>query len=360
MAGLPDMSFRAAGEYAFVNARIRGMKAQLLTVGDYERLLQSGEYGDFMKILMGTYYGPIIQKEYPQGVPHPEDLGLILARHFAEVSHSVARSLSGRVKVFVDSFMNTFLAESLKSIIRSVHVGLEKDEILRFAVPASPSEAALFERLVDIGTVDRIPDELPHTDLKLALLTRLPAYDKYDSTAPLEVALEEWALHSMLKTLESFSYEERRKISSLLELRVVLRNILTTLRALHFKLHEDILDLSLIRYTEAVNQLTESLKSRTSWREVFARFETTKFARITGRLSRIYAESEDLAQIELAVEDYIAQQVRMLMIGYPFHLAAIYGFLNLKFYEIRNIRSIAVGIERGESAETIRRMITIY
>ncbi|MCK5389948.1 MAG: V-type ATPase subunit, partial [Candidatus Thorarchaeota archaeon] len=46
--------------------------------------------------------------------------------------------------------------------------------------------------------------------------------------------------------------------------------------------------------------------------------------------------------------------------AFPFHLGTIIGFFSLKQYEVRNLRSIAVGIERGESAEVIRRMITIW
>ncbi|TFG06339.1 hypothetical protein EU522_01745, partial [Candidatus Thorarchaeota archaeon] len=46
--------------------------------------------------------------------------------------------------------------------------------------------------------------------------------------------------------------------------------------------------------------------------------------------------------------------------AFPFHVGTILGFFSLKYYEIRNLRSIAVGLERGESAENIRRMITIW
>ncbi len=360
MVGYVNMSFSSANEYAFVNARIRGLKSQLLTVGDYERLLQSGGYSEFMKFLMGTSYGPVINREQAMGEPHPDELSMILSKHFAELSHSITSSLSGKVRDFSDSYMNMFLAESVKSILRGLHVGLDRDEILRFAVPASPEEEALFERLVDIGDISRMIDALPHPDLKLALLTRLPTYDKYNSTAPLEVATEEWYLRTILQALREFPSTERRKVVAFLETRVVLRNLLTALRALHFRLHEDILEVSLIRFTPAVNQLNESIKGKANWKELLARFEKTKYAKIASHLARVYAEEEDLSEVELAIEDHLAQAVRQQMVGYPFHLGTIFGFLSLKYYEIRNIRSIAVGIERGEPAETIRRMITIF
>jgi vacuolar-type H+-ATPase subunit C/Vma6 len=88
--------------------------------------------------------------------------------------------------------------------------------------------------------------------------------------------------------------------------------------------------------------------------------EATRFGQFGGRIARLYEETEDLSDVELAIEDYIVQRVKQLLTAYPFHLGTIIGFFSLKYYEVRNIRSIAVGVERGQSAENIRKMITIW
>ncbi len=95
--GLWNMATKAASEYAFVNARIRGIKSYFLPVGEYERLLQSGSYEDFIKLLANTHYGPVMQRESPQGMPMPDELAIILSKDFVEVSYSISRSLTGRV-----------------------------------------------------------------------------------------------------------------------------------------------------------------------------------------------------------------------------------------------------------------------
>ena len=159
-------SSRAAKEYGFVNARIRGMKSRFLTVGNYESLLSSSSYEDFIKILSGTYYGQVISKESKVSRPGPEELALILSRDFATVSTNLSRSLTGKTREFTNTYLEMFMAESIKSIIRGIHVGLEKDEILRFAVPQTPAQASLFESLVDAGSVSKLIDlrslNLPH------------------------------------------------------------------------------------------------------------------------------------------------------------------------------------------------------
>lgn len=353
------MASKSANEYGFVNARIRGMKSRFLTVGNYESLLSSSSYEDFIKILSGTYYGQVISRDSTTSRPSPEELALILSHDFANVSTSLSRTLTGRVREFTNTYLEMFMAESVKSIIRGVHVGLERDEILRFAVPQTPEQATLFETLVDAGSVSKLIDLIPQWDLRVALLTKLPSYEEFNSTAPLEVAIEEWYLRNVIEALKGFSADEAKRVLDILESRVILRNALTTLRAVILQLESRALEQSLIRFAKA-REFTDSLKTVNTWRDVITRLETTRFGQFGGRIARLYEETEDLSDVELAIEDFIAQRVKQQLTAYPFHLGTIIGFFSLKYYEVRNIRSIAVGVERGQSAENIRKMIIIW
>lgn len=351
---------RTANEYAFVNARIRGLKSRFLTVGDYERLIESKNYEDFIKKLSGTYYGPIISKDTLKEIPNPAELAEILAKDFADVSYRLSRSLTGKTLEFTHNYLNMFFAESLKSIIRGLEVGLDRNEILRFVVPTSPAQAEEYAALVSTGSVQGLIDMIQHWDVKVALLTRVPAYEEYGSTAPLEVAIEEWYLKTMLDALCEFSDDDRRRVMDILETRVDLRNVLTMLRALALQMDSRLVELSMVRFTRKSKALMLSTLGSSTWHEVLAKLDNTRYRQFASRAARTYEEKQDLAEIELMIEDYLAQRVKLQLTAYPFHLGTVIGFFSLKYYEVRNIRSIAVGVERGESAETIRRMITIW
>jgi vacuolar-type H+-ATPase subunit C/Vma6 len=325
----------------------------------YESLIQANSYQDFIKILSGTYYGSVIAKHSQSAVPSPDDLALILSHDFADVSANLSRSLTGKVRNFTDTFLEMFYAESIKSIIRGLHVGLEEDEILRFSVPSSPTEVNLFKILAGASSVNKMIDLLPQWDLKVALLTRLPTYQEFDATAPLEVAVEEWYLRKVVDALNDFSKSESDRVYSILEARVVLRNVLTGMRATLLGLDSKALELSLVRFPR-VQALFDAIAGANTWREVITKLDSTKYAEFGGRMTRLYEETDDLGDVELAIEDFIAQRIKQQLTAFPFHLGTIIGFFSLKQYEVRNLRSIAVGIERGESAETIRRMITIW
>ncbi|MFX0045222.1 MAG: V-type ATPase subunit [Candidatus Hermodarchaeota archaeon] len=354
------MASRAANEYGYINARIRGLKSRFLSVGDYERLLQSATYEDFIRGLGGTYYGPLISSQFSQRAPEPAELGLILSNDFADVSYRLTRTLTGRVRDFTQTYLNMFLADSIKSIIRGLHVDLDRDEILKFLVPTSPEQATEFEQIVDAGSVRKAVDILPYWDVKIALLTRFPAYEEFESTAPLEVAVEEWYLRTVLDALADFPSGEQERILGVLEARVDLRNVLTLIRALALTLESRVVDLSLVRFTRKSQALLEVIRVGANWREVLNRLGTTRYAQLAGRLARIYEETNDLSEVELAIGDYVAKKVMLQLTAFPFHIGTVLGFFNLKYFEIRNIRSIAVGLERGESPENIRRMITIW
>jgi vacuolar-type H+-ATPase subunit C/Vma6 len=354
------MSLGAANEYGFVNARIRGLMSRYLRLDTYESLLQAKSYDEFIKALSTTTYGPIISKAHPNGIPRPDELAQILSGDFASVSHNLSRTLSGKVSEFTKAYMDMFLADSVKSMIRGINVGLDKDEILRFTVPISPRQAEQFEQLAESSTVLGFIEDLPYWDLKIALLTKVHAYEEMNSTAPLEVAAETWYLRNLLHALRGFSGEDRRKVLDVVEARVDLRNVLTLLRALALQLDSRAIDMSLVAFTGRSRALLENIRNRLTWREVLTQLESTRYGELAGRLARMYDESQNLVSVELAIEDYVAQRTRQVLSAFPFHLGTVIGFFNLKYYEVRNIRSIAVGIERGESAENIRRMITIW
>ena len=353
-------AYKAAKEFGFINARVRGQLARSLKIADYERLLRSKDYKKFIGALRGTRYGPIISAATPVQLPGPEKLALILAIDYANVSHRLTRSLSGKVGRFAEAYSLVFLTEGLKTMIRGKHVGLKKSEILSFVVPTSPAQAKMFARLLDKDNVEKLIDDIPILDLKVALLTKLPSYEEFNSTAPLEVALEEWYLRKIMDSLEEFSDEDRQRIIQLLEARVDLRNAIMMLRALILDFNRRMINASIVRFTEDSQAFGDAIRQRDSWSGVLMQLRKTKHAEMATRLRRIYTDTQDLAKMELDVEDYIAQQIKKQLTGFPFHLGTVIGFFNLKYLEMRNLISIAVGIEKGVPASIIRQMITIW
>ncbi len=353
-------AYKAAKEYGFVNARVRGQLVRSLKIGTYERLLRSKDYNEFIAVLKTTHYGPAIDEATSSKSPSLEELAIILATDYSDVSHTLTRSLSGKVRDFAETYSLVFLTDGLKTVIRGMHVGLKRDEILSFVVPVSPVQTELFARLVKKENVEKLVEDIPIPDLKIALLTRLPVYLELETSVPLEIALEEWYLRKIMESLEAFPDEDKQRIIQLLENRVDLNNTIMMLRALVLGLNRRMIGVSMVQFTKDSQAYVDSIRRRTSWVDVLLQLKQTRHTEIATRLDRIYNETNNLAKIEIAVRDYLAQQIKKQLSGYPFHLGTVIGFFNLKYFEMRNVISIAVGVEKGEPASIIRQMITIW
>lgn len=354
------MSFMAAKRYGVVNVRIRAMKSRFLDAGDYDQLLRSGSYSAFINSLKNTYYGDVIDQEATTATPDPEELSTILSKDFAEVIDTISESVTGVVRRFTETYLEMFLIEGLKSIIRGLHAGLDEDQILQFAASTTPEQKNLLTELVKTGSIKNMIEAIPYKNLKTALIAREEAFEKYESTAPLEVAVEEWYLREVQDALESFPKDDRERVMSILEPGVDLQNLLTRLRALSLDLEPEVVRLSMIRFTEDSRDFVELFADADSWDKIILSLERTKYSRFAERLMRIEEEGRDLFQVEIAVKDYVAQQVKRQLTAFPFHLGIVIGFFTLKGYEIRNISSLAVGVERGLDTDIMRDIITVW
>ena len=121
----------------------------------------------------------------------------------------------------------------------------------------------------------------------------------------------------------------------------------------------ELIEISMIHFSDKTDELIERILKRKTWEEVLRELSNTKYSRIGNQIQRLYEQKNDLAEVELLIEDYQAQQVKEQLRGFPFHLGIIVGFISMKFYEMRNVRSIAVGLEKGESPDEIRKMIIL-
>lgn len=354
------MSFMAAERYALVNVRIRAMKSRFLDSSDYDRLVQSKSYERFIDVLRTTHYRGAIDRESTTDVPGSKELTNILSKEFAECIGILSESVDDPVKSFILTYVKMPFIENLKSIIREIHGGLEERSVKEFSVPLSAAYEDFLIELGKHGTIRDMIEEIPYEDLKAALIAREPAFEEYQSTAPFEVAIEEWYLKEVQDALGDFSKDDRERVMSILEPRVDLQNVVTRLRALSLGLRSELVELSMIRFTEESRVLARNLEKTSSWNDVISILDETKYSRFADKFLQVEEDARNPYQVELGVKEYVVEQAKKQLKAFPFQLGMIVGFLTLKQYEIGNIRSLVVGIEKGISAEIMRDIIVVW
>ncbi|MBS3794830.1 MAG: V-type ATPase subunit [Candidatus Thorarchaeota archaeon] len=350
----------ATKRYALVNVRVRAMKSRFLDSSDYDRLVQSKSYERFIDVLRTTHYRGAIDRESTTDVPDSKELANILSKEFAECIDILSESVTDPVKSFILTCVKRPFIENLKSIIREIHAGLEERSVKEFFVPLSDTYEDLLIELDKHGTIRDMIEKIPYEDLKEALIAREPAFEEYRSTAPFEVVVEEWYLKEVQDALGNFSKDDRERVTSILEPRVDLQNVVTRLRALSLGLRSEIVELSMIQFTEESRALARNIEKTSSWNDVISVLDETKYSRFAERFLEVEEDRRNPYHVELGIKEYVAEQAKKQLKAFPFQLGMIVGFLTLKQYEIGNIRSLAVGIEKGMSAEIMRDIIVVW
>jgi V/A-type H+-transporting ATPase subunit C len=353
------MLFWPAKEYGNINTRIRAKKAAFLGFGEIEKFLHAVDFEEFMNFLDGTSYANIIHEEAPQGVFHPDELSTILAKDLVQVVTNIKRPLRGKVRKFLEAYMEMFTAENLKTIVRGIHADMDKEEIFSFVIPLTSIQSHIFELIVEAETVKDFVEKIPYKEIKERLLLKMPLYEELNSTAPLEVTIEEWYLDIIKSALNGFPKSDQKRMTRIFETRVILRNILTMLRVFALKYDIKIAEMSMIHFNKTINYLNKRILQSTSWDELFSEIAKSKFRKIGRRIYQLYEATHDLIEVELLIDDYLAQQMKQQLSGYPFHLGIIAGFISMKHYEIKNLVSIGLGVEKGEPPDEIMKMITL-
>ena len=182
----------------YANARLRGMRSNLLPATYYDRLLESQGITGVVKELMSTEYGPDLESEIVRGrtaAVVDDALKTNMVRSYQKVFsflHPSARALLSTLLGRWDVF-------NIKTILRGAHNKVPIDEIKESFFPAGYMAEAELEALAKFDDVGAIIDTMAVWGLVYAAPLRqaYPQYSQDNDLAPLELALDqqytEWA-----------------------------------------------------------------------------------------------------------------------------------------------------------------------
>jgi vacuolar-type H+-ATPase subunit C/Vma6 len=94
--------------------------------------------------------------------------------------------------------------------------------------------------------------------------------------------------------------------------------------------------------------------------EVLGLIGTTAYREIAQQGRELYEKEPDITQIEALADRYIAHQSFKEFTGYSFHIGIALAYLNLKFYELRNIKASIIGKYENIPVQKIRNVLTFF
>lgn len=121
--------------YGYLNARVRGLRAQLLPAGFLADQLDARGFTGFTSALAQTSYGRDLE-EAQAGAQGLAAVDAALARGFVRTTQALLGHADGAPRELIALLLRRYDLANLKAIVRAHHAGRGADEVLAGVLPA--------------------------------------------------------------------------------------------------------------------------------------------------------------------------------------------------------------------------------
>lgn len=342
------------GDYGYSNARIRGMRARLLSKDQLERYLRSEDLRSLLQDLMHGEYTEDLEEALIHGrgaAEIDEALRGNLVRTYNKVlgflneeAFHIASVLLGRWDVF-----------NLKTILRGKHLHLSSADVQEALLPVGTLGQIDLDGLMAAQDVKGVVDlastwGLPHS---AALRTGFAEYQRTGAIADLELPVDrhytEWAMGQLGR--RGANYELARWV---LGTQIDMLNLVIVFRAARENIPPEQSESFFLRGGIDIDlKKYQRLAIMSDTDEILDELRGTKYGKVLDDAAVRFLETASLAVFERALEDHFTRKVLGLAARDPLGVGIPISYLWAKLNEVTNLRIIvkctSVGLEMGRT-----------
>ena len=339
----------------YANARMRGMRANLLPTAFFDRLIVATDVGQVVKELMTTEYGPDLEAELVHGRTAAVIDGA-LKDNMVRAYQKVLSFLHPSARTLLSTLLGRWDVFNIKTIIRGAHNKVPLDEMKASFFPAGYLSEEELEALAQFDDVGAVINTMAMWGLPYATPLRqaFPSYTEDHDLSPLELALDKqytsWASGRLTGRSQDTAIARR-----ILGMQIDTANLVTVLRLLK----ADTGDLRAKDYFleggMGINQeLFLELAAMSDVDEVLDRLKRTKYASVLDEAAIIYLERNSITVFERALEDQLMRRALSAGVNDPHGVGVAIAYLYGKQNEITNLRIVVKGISVGMPPDRVR------
>ena len=339
----------SASKYAYGVARIRAKRAFMLKLEDYEAMLRAPTFYQAMAHLQSV-------SDIARGIPQtndPQELERHLFNRFAEILHSIARTVSGDARAFLEIAFSKYEYETLKAILKAKFLGILEDEISAMAPPMGRYSGSLYTSLISARGIEQAIDLIPDTELKTIIREALKQAEDLKSPIPIEAAIDRWLYAQLWRLARRLQKDDYKWATHLLGVEVDIKNILVLVRGKELNLQPAALDKMWLPITYKLQVDLRSLASQ-PLAAILQALASTYYGKAVSPLAKGSKEVERNLQLLWLKEN------EAVFLHYPFTLGSIYAYANLKYFELKDIRTILLSKLAGIPAEKVIPLIVRF
>jgi V/A-type H+-transporting ATPase subunit C len=328
-------------DYAYINARVRALRSELLGQRVYEELLALPDLRAVRDYLAHTAYGTG-SGEVPEPIPI-QTLEEWLRGHWSRTLAKVYRITDGQPRELLEILLGHWEVENIKAIIRSKKADIGVSEILATVLPVGVFDEASLAELARQPSIQAIVDLLTTWRFSYAkpLRIALRGQKELKGVESLELALDHYYLEDAMRRLKDGNHNASllRKLMGLSIDRV---NLLTA-----FKISSqgvaflpNIPNYFIQGGDHVPIQVYDAVVRARGLREVVETIRKTPYVDSVEGLEREEGGVSPSLRLERGLDRIILHQAKAMSWSDPLGIGLMASYLLQKHHEVSNLRII--------------------
>jgi len=349
------LSIARAKDFGYVTARVRALKSFLLAQQDLDALLQARDETEALQRLASM---PRYAEHLPgiTGKPSLERVEEALLASYVELVARVASWTRGRSTQLLDYANRRFGYENLKLVLTALFAKISRDEAARFLLPSTSYSREECLAMMPKGSIEEILPSVEE-DLREPLAEAQTSARALGTVLPLEHAVDNFYLSQLWTMARALQSWDRFYASSLIGQEIDVLNMLTVIRAKRLDIPKERLRALLIAVRYRLKDELDSAIEAQTLQEAATTLASGKYGRVVSKLS---SKEPEVFEVEMAFKRYLAEENLRVFASFPLHVGLVLAYLNLKLYEISDVRSVIIGKTLGRSSELVRNSLVTY
>ncbi len=319
----------------FVTVKSYSKRGQLLKRADLQTLAESRDLDELVTRIKNTKYIDAVSsvtKPYTA-----EKLEMALKTYLANQQFKIAKA-SGNAKI-LDSFFQKFIISNLKLILKGKILGKTQDEISAYfnmhAEELTKQRDTVVKALV-AKDLEEAVSSLGSSPFNAEIQKAVELYNETKNIQAFDIYFDKMFYQNVSKSLRS---ENDQDISHVFGMEIDFFNVMTVVR---------IQDLSCSATLNIPNQVMDRMRAAESVKDALDELSSTRYKDL---IPETEDDVEAIAEFEHAFEMGYYKAINGAF-SKMFNFATVIGISKLIGYEVRNIGSIAFGVEQKIPVET--------
>ena len=282
-------------------------------------------------------------------------------RELMELSPKDVRSL-------LSAWLMKFEANCVKALLRAKEAELSVEEAMKYVTPVgSLNEARCRSILETSENVADVIDSLLDFEFGSVLEKVYDIYSKHKAFYLLEVALDRHVYHKIWGATGKFWGLDKKIAQTVIGLEIDSLNVKTVLRCKAMGIDPNQIKQYLVPASDVFTEerLQDTIKCSDMQSTLDSQVETAKRARardhriIFKELQELHVSS--LTAVETVLDRGLLEaNLRILKRYTPyFNIGLLLAYLNLKWFEVKNLRAILQGAEAGIASDRVKKLLVI-